>query len=186
LRKKYKEINSGIWQDFEKHLISAKDLRVERFRRFVEQENLNINPVEMSEKYLLFLSEGTYLIEGATKVVSAIKQPKALITNGLTEVQYPRIQNSPLAPYFNHIFISEEIGFPKPEPEIFEFAFKQVEYNNKSSAIIIGDNLSSDIKGGNNFGIDTCWFNIHNLENKTNIIPDYEISNLNEVLEIVL
>ncbi|MEA2104315.1 MAG: YjjG family noncanonical pyrimidine nucleotidase [Candidatus Cloacimonadota bacterium] len=186
IREKYHKINLQLWQDFEKNLINAQDLRIERFRRFCRQENFDFDPAEMSRSYLKFLSEGTFLIENAVNVVSSVADRKiALITNGFSEVQYPRLINSALSPYFNEIFISEEIGYSKPHPAIFEFVFKQMSHKDKNTAIIIGDSLNSDIKGGNDFGIATCWFNIYNHENKSDIKPDYEISELIELLNII-
>ena len=83
------------------------------------------------------------------------------------------------------LFISEEIGYPKPHKEIFEFALQKLENKNKNDILLVGDNLVSDIKGGNDFGIDTCWFNQNIWNNKLDIHPTYEINNLLELKKII-
>jgi len=184
LHREYEKINKSIWQDFQDKKISAEALRTERFRIFAEKFELNIDPQEISPVYLNNLAKGTDLLSGATEIVQYFsgKCEIALATNGLSDVQRPRFSSSGLAEYFEHIFISEEIGHPKPEKEYFEHIFNKLPY--KNSSIIVGDNFSSDIMGGNNFGIDTCWFNPDNLQNYTEIEPTYEISNLLELKEV--
>ncbi|MCK4654885.1 MAG: YjjG family noncanonical pyrimidine nucleotidase [Candidatus Cloacimonetes bacterium] len=185
LHKKYVTINLAIWEEFEEKKITAEKLRFERFRRFFKQENLDLIPPVISPVYLKYLSEGTDLLDGSEEIVSYFygKCEIALITNGLSDVQYPRIMNSKLGKYFKHIFISEEIGYPKPNRGFFEFVFKKLPF--KGTAIIVGDKLSSDIKGGNDFGVDTCWFNSNKCNNNSEIIPKFEISDLNKLKEII-
>ena len=132
-----------------------------------------------------YLSQGTHLLEGAEEIVKHFygKCELALATNGLANVQNPRFAGSDLAKYFQHIFISEEIGFPKPNKEFFKHIFSKLPH--KKSAIFIGDNLTSDIKGGNDFGIDTCWFNQNKRINESGIIPTFEISDLLELKRII-
>jgi len=186
LHKKYEIINKAIWRDFELKKISSKNLRIERFRRFFTIEKLQLDPLTFSPKYLKNLSEGTLLLSGAVDICSFLygKCELALATNGLADVQNPRFADSYLSKYFKHIFISEEIGYPKPDSEFFEHIFRKLSH--KESAIIIGDSLTSDIKGGNDFGIDTCWFNPNKRINKSGIIPTFEISDLSELKEIII
>ena len=87
--------------------------------------------------------------------------------------------------FFDDIFISEEIGFSKPEPEIFEYSVKKLGDFEKNEILMIGDNLVADIMGGINFGVDTCWVNLKNKENNKEIVPKYEINNLLELLEVL-
>lgn len=185
LHREYEIINMAIWRDFEQKKIISKDLRVERFRRFFDRENLQLDPKVISPIYLKYLSEGTHLLPGAEEIVSFLfgKCELALATNGIADVQNPRFAGSDLAKYFQHIFISEEIGHPKPDPKFFEHIFKKLTH--KESAIIVGDNLTSDIKGGNDFGIDTCWFNPNKRHNKSGIVPIFEISDLRELKRII-
>ncbi|MDO9577189.1 MAG: YjjG family noncanonical pyrimidine nucleotidase [Candidatus Cloacimonadales bacterium] len=185
LHSEYEKINKAVWKEFEEKKISSAKLRVERFRRFFENQKLDLNPKEISPAYLVNLAQGIDLLEGAEEIVSYFhgKCELALATNGLAEVQRPRFANSRLAKYFQHIFISEEIGFPKPNREFFEYIFAELPY--KYSAIIVGDNLTSDIQGGVDFGIDSCWYNPKNLKNETSIKPTYEIHELAELKNII-
>ena len=186
LHKEYEIINMAIWRDFEQKKITSKELRIERFQRFFAKENLQLDPEVISPIYLKYLSEGTHLLSGAKEIVSFLfgKCELALATNGLADVQNPRFADSDLAKYFKHIFISEEIGHPKPNSEYFQHIFRKLPH--KESAIIIGDNLISDIKGGNDFGIDTCWFNQNKRYNKSGIIPTFEINDLAELKRIIV
>ena len=185
LHKEYEIINMAIWRDFEQKKITSEKLRIERFRRFFNKENLALDPEVISPIYLKYLSEGTYLLPGAKEIVSFLfgKCELALATNGIADVQNPRFVNSDLAGYFQHTFISEEIGHPKPNPEFFEHIFEKLPH--KDSTIIVGDNLTSDIKGGNDFGIDTCWFNPNKRHNKSGITPTYEIDDLAKLKKII-
>ncbi|MCK5052110.1 MAG: YjjG family noncanonical pyrimidine nucleotidase [Candidatus Cloacimonetes bacterium] len=186
LHKEYEIINKAIWRDFEQKKITSRELRTERFRRFFVKENLDLDPKVISPIYLRYLSEGTHLLQGAKEIISFLfgKCELALATNGLADVQNPRFAGSDLAKYFQHIFISEEIGHPKPNPEFFEHIFRKLPH--KESAIIIGDNLVSDIMGGNDFGIDTCWFNPNKRINESGVIPAFEISDLKELRSILI
>ncbi|MCF7858428.1 MAG: YjjG family noncanonical pyrimidine nucleotidase [Candidatus Cloacimonetes bacterium] len=185
LHKQYEIINRAIWRDFELNKISSTELRVERFRRFFSSAELHLNAADFSEAYLINLSKGNKLIEGAESVVKLLygKCELALVTNGLADVQIPRFGESVLAKYFDHIFISDLIGHAKPHPEFFKQVFLRLPF--KNSAIIVGDNLLSDIKGGNDFRIDTCWFNQNKCTNKSGIIPTYEISDLSELVDLL-
>ena len=186
LHKEYEIINKAIWRDFEQKKITSRELRTERFRRFFVKENLDLDPKVISPIYLRYLSEGTHLLQGAKEIISFLfgKCELALATNGLADVQNPRFADSDLAKYFQHRFISEEIGHPKPNSEFFEHIFRKLPH--KESAIIIGDNLVSDIMGGNDFGIDTCWFNPNKRINESGVIPAFEISDLKELRSILI
>ena len=185
----YEDVNKKIWNDFEKGLITTKEIKTERFKRFFDIiEVSNIDSLQFSKDYLEFLSQNNYLLDGARDIVkwSSEKYELAIVTNGLASVQNPRFKSSELRKYFKHIIISEEIGFAKPKKEIFDYSFNLLDNPSKESVIIIGDNLTSDIKGGEDYGIDTCWFNPAKKTSNSGINPTYEISNLNELKKILL
>ncbi len=188
IHKKYKTINIKIWREFEEKKITSTDLRVERFSRLFKVADLQLDPAEVSKTYLTFLSQCSFLNDGAKEIVEYFSEKceLAIITNGLADVQRSRIGNSKLVSFFKMLFISEEIGYPKPHKEIFEFALQKLENKNKNDILLVGDNLISDIKGGNDFGIDTCWFNQNIWNNKLDIHPTYEINNLLELKKIVV
>jgi len=185
--KYYKDINAKVWDEFEREQITVEKLKTERFRRFFEGLGMNIDIEEISSRYSDFLSQGAFLLEGAEELVSKLhgKYKLALVTNGLSAIQNIRLKNSPISKYFDTVVISEEVGVAKPNPEILRITFERMGHTNKLKAIIVGDSLKSDIKGGINFGIDTCWFNPRKINNESNIKPTYEINKLYELLEII-
>lgn len=87
--------------------------------------------------------------------------------------------------YFKGIFISETIGCEKPAKEFFDYCFEGIDGFSKENAIIIGDSLTSDIRGGINSGIKTMWYNPHRLDNSTDIKPDFEVHSFEEVIETI-
>ncbi|WP_025701876.1 YjjG family noncanonical pyrimidine nucleotidase [Paenibacillus forsythiae] len=186
----YNEINRGLWRELELGLISSAVLRVERFARLFAAHGLKLDPESFSAAYLFHLGAGTgtFLIEGAAEVCKELSGCSlAVITNGIKEVQYSRIQDSPMRDAFAHIIISEEVGSQKPEPGIFDHAFAKLGLTSedKRSVLIVGDTLTSDIQGGISYGIDTCWFNPHGKSGDPGIIPTYEIKALSELMSIV-
>lgn len=187
-KESYKTINSRLWRDLEQGLISSADLRVERFRRLFAENGLELAPEAFSETYLLALGQGSFLIEGAEELCERLGVCRlAIITNGIKDVQLSRIAGSPLHSTFGHVIISEEVGSQKPEQGIFDYAFAKLGLTDadKSKVLIVGDSLSSDIQGGNNYGIDTCWYNPHGKRNETGIVPTYEIASLSGLFAVL-
>ncbi len=185
----FKDVNLKIWKEFERNEITAEKLKIQRFSRFLNRLNIdNISPEVIGKKYTENLADENSLLPGAEALINELagKFNLVLITNGLSFVQRKRLYNSPLTKYWKEIVISEEVGFTKPNKEIFEYTFKKIGCTNKSEALIIGDNLSSDILGGINYGIDTCWFNPKKNPNNSEIHPTYEIAKLYQLKEIVL
>lgn len=182
----YQEINRALWKDLEQGKISSAALRVERFNRLFVANALELDPEEFSEAYLRFLGEGTFLMQGAIELCEELAECRlSIITNGIKEVQTSRIQGSLLRDTFEHIIISDEVGSQKPETGIFDYAFAKLGISDKSKVLIVGDSLTSDIQGGINYGIDTCWFNPLGKKNESNVQPKYEIRDLSELLNIV-
>jgi len=183
----YREINGQIWRDFELGLIDQKSLRTRRFELLFESLNLESDLENFSGKYLEYLSMGTYLIDGAEEVLQALQDDYelAIITNGLKDVQRPRFAQSSIGAYFDVIVISEEIGKAKPDPAIFDAAFDLLGNPSLEEVLIIGDSLTSDIAGGLNYGIATCWFNPSNLEADLDLGIRHVITDLRQLLEIL-
>ena len=110
----------------------------------------------------------------------------ALVSNGAIAVQESRIAASGIDRYMDGIYISEKVGAAKPSAKLFEHAFRDLGVTNKSRVLMVGDDLLADIKGGLNAGVDTCWFNPGNLENKSGITPKYTVSSYEELYRIVM
>jgi 2-haloacid dehalogenase len=157
----YRTINARLWHDFELGHITQQDLRAERFRRLFTAVNLTIDAEAFSRAYLQNLSEAGHLLPGAEALVRqlAAKYHIGIITNGIADVQRPRLENSPIYEFVEAFVISEEVGAAKPDPAIFDAAFGLMGRPQKTAVLIIGDSLSSDMQGGLNYGIDTCWYN---------------------------
>ena len=186
-RSSYRTISEGLWRDLENGNLGLSELGSERFRRLFLEHELDLDAVVFNQDYLGFLGEQRHLIPGAEKVIESLSHKRlAIITNGFKAVQTSRIRNSPFSDAFEQVIISEATGYRKPQKEIFEYAFRQLQVTDPSTVLMVGDSLTSDIQGGLNAGVDTCWFNPGGKENKTSIQPTYEISRLEALLEIVI
>lgn len=179
----YKAISNILWDDLEKGHVSLNDLKVERFKRLFIEHQLTIDAEQFGQTYLNFLGEEVHIFEGVEEMINRVANHRLVVlTNGFKDVQHARIADSPLSKSFEEVITSEETGYQKPQREIFEYTFDKLKLTDKSRVLMIGDSLSSDIQGGNNFGIDTCWFNPDRLENNSPIKPTYEIQNWNDFL----
>ena len=185
--KVYHEINNTIWKEFEQGFITQEALKVERFNRFIKRLNLNLNPEVLANSYMQHLANASILYPESSDLIKRLAQNYRLviITNGLKDVQEKRISQSTIAPYFEAIVISEVVKVAKPDSRIFEYALKTINYNNKRKVLMVGDSLTSDIQGGINYQIDTCWYNPHQIKNTTNITPTYEVTSLNDLEKIL-
>ena len=185
--KLYSQIHKHRWEEFERGEITADRLRVERFERFSKKIKIDFDAVSFSKAYAKFLGEGAYLFDDSVEVIDYLskKYKLALVTNGLKDVQKSRISKTPLKDYFQELIISDEIKISKPDPRIFDYALDKLDHMDKSKVLMIGDSLTSDMQGGINAGIDTCWYNPNHLENKSGLNLTYEIHSLNELKEIL-
>ena len=187
IRDRYRVINSEMWNEFEEGKINKADLQRERFRILSEEYNLKADVSAFNSIYLDFLAEGGYLIEGALEVCKelSIHCTLALATNGIARTQKNRLKNSAIKQYINHIIVSEDAGYQKPQQGFFTYALDICRQQEKDKVIIIGDSLSTDIKGGAEFGIHTCWYNPGRIEDD-GMKSDYKITSLNELLNLIL
>jgi 2-haloacid dehalogenase len=183
----YRKINRQVWREFEKGETGLGDLKLKRFKILFDGFGMDQDIKAFSDKYLYYISKSSFTIKGAEEVVFSLygKYKLALATNGIYSAQYERLKRSSLSPYFDIFVVSEEIGFAKPDPDFFNCVFKKARHSDKSTALIIGDSLSSDIKGGIDFGIDTCWFNPGKVAREGDISPTYEIEKLSQVKDII-
>ncbi len=185
-RKSYQTISHSLWRDLENGKMSLAELGSERFRRLFIEHDIENDAVVFNQDYLGFLGQQTHLTQGAEKVIRDLSHIRlAIITNGYMDVQISRMNNSPLKDIFEELIISESTGFQKPQTGIFDYAFQKLQITDKSNVLIVGDSLTSDIQGGINFGIDTCWFNPNHQVNNTSIQPTYEINTLETLTDII-
>jgi 2-haloacid dehalogenase len=183
----YQGINTAIWKEFENGLITQEKLKVERFKRLSDKLDTNFDEIQFSKSYMKHLANASFLYDDSISLVESLHKDYRLtiVTNGLKDVQDNRIRKSIIAKYFEDIVVSEEVLVSKPDPKIFEHALNNIKHIDKNKVVIVGDSLTSDIQGGINFGIDTCWFNPNKIINRTGIKPTYEISNLMELRDIL-
>ena len=184
----YKEINSALWKEFEQGLVTQEVLKIERFKRLSKALKIRFDENEFANSYIENLANASFLYDNSLELIKTLNKSfrLAIVTNGLTSVQNKRIRQSNIAKFFDAIVISEEILIAKPNPKIFEHTLNLLNFFDKSKVLMIGDSLSSDIQGGINFGIDTCWYNPNKIINETSIKPTYEISNFDELKLLLL
>ena len=185
--KKYSEINKGYWEMLERREITKKELMVARWRSLFEYYGFDVDAVEIAELYPKRLADKSHLMDGAEEICQKLygKCKMYIVTNGFKLVQEKRFMNCPLAKYFDDVFISEDIGYDKPAIEFFNEISNRIPEYDKNAAIIIGDSLTSDIKGGINAGIDTCWFNPSQKSAPAGMDITFNISDLSEIEKIV-
>lgn len=183
----YRVINHQIWQDFEHGLITSAALRTTRFERLFEAVQVRADAGQFSTRYLVHLASASDLMPGAEAVLSQLKNSYrlAIITNGLKDVQYPRLSGSPIGLWFEVVAVSEEVGAAKPDPAFFDAVFERMGRPPRESALVIGDSLTSDIQGGIRYDLDTCWFNPLEKAPDPLIQPTYQIAHLSDLLTLL-
>lgn len=179
----YSEINKSQWLLLEQQRITRSELLTRRFDLLFEKLGVKRSGKQMQTIYERFLAEEHVFIPDANEVLNVLSKEFSMyiVSNGSAFVQENRIKSSGISKYFKNIFISERIGFNKPHKAFFDKCFSSIELLDRSNTIIIGDSLTSDIKGGNNAGILTCWYNPSKKSNNSDAVVDYEISSLTEL-----
>ncbi|MCF0261645.1 MAG: YjjG family noncanonical pyrimidine nucleotidase [Sphaerochaetaceae bacterium] len=183
----YHEININYWNMLAEKKITKEELLYKRFDTLFEQVGIKADSKEVEKYYRVQLGLGFQVIDGALDIYSKLKDRYKLyiITNGVAKTQHARLEASGFESMSDGIFISDEIGYDKPDVRFFEYVASKIEGFDRKEALVIGDSLSSDIQGGINFGIDTCWVNIYKKANLTAIKPNYEITNIKELEKLL-
>ena len=184
----YIEINKKYWKLLECGKMKKERILVERFEEFFEKEGIRTDVAsEFNKAYQLALGDTIVFNDDALDMIKAQKKNYQIIivTNGTAIAQKKKLERSGLDKIADNIFISEEVGYEKPSIHFFERVKAKAGIDDVSQAVIIGDSLTSDIQGGVNAGIDTCWYNPKEDVNDTNLKPTYIIKNLHELCEIV-
>jgi 2-haloacid dehalogenase len=157
---------------------------VARHRQFFAEEGIPADPVSFEADYRRFLGVGHWFVEGAEELLPWLRDRGYrlfLASNGVCDTQYSRIASAGIGSLFERIFISEEIGVNKPDREFFDRSLAQIPDFERERALIVGDSLTSDIRGGNNAGIRSCWFNYRRESPRAEIPADFEIRSLEEL-----
>lgn len=185
---KYSEINSAVWKRLERGEITKTELKTVRFAEFCDFYSLPIDATRLAECYLAALATKSFLLDGALEVCRTLASSCRLyiITNGIASVQHGRLDPSPIRPYFQALFISDELGAEKPDKAFFDKVAEKIPDFDPADTLVIGDSLSSDIRGGINAGLDTCWLNPSGAQVPCDMEITYTVKRLEDAIPLVL
>ena len=179
----YKKHNERLWDQYREGTIKKDELRNQRFLLTLDEFGVKDEVLanQIGDDYVSISPTKTNLFPSTIEVLEYLKAKQykmLIITNGFKEVQYVKLNNCGLKNYFHEVIVSEEVGFPKPKPEIFQKALSVVNAK-KEESLMIGDDFQVDVMGAKGAGIDQVFFNPHNL--KVNDQATYEISCLDQL-----
>ena len=180
---RYHNINKWHWEQLELGTMTRKEVLEGRFDMLFRELGVTVDAASVAHSYEKNLAIGHYFLPGAEETVDALhkKYRLFLTSNGTASVQKGRMTSANLYRFFEKVFVSQEVGHNKPAKAYFDAVFAQIPGFDPAKALIVGDSLSSDIRGGINAGIKTCWVNPAHLTAKADTIPDYEIEALNQL-----
>lgn len=184
----YKPMNQSMWQDLEQGKIAKSELVNTRFAKLFSHFGREVDGKALAKAYQDHLSKQGQLYHGARELLVDLTDRGYKLyaaTNGIAAIQKGRLKVSALEPFFQKIFISEEVGSQKPEVAFYHHIANSIPGFNKSQALMIGDSLSADIKGGNDFGIDTVWYNPKKNQKSSSVHPTYEVSSYQMLLDLL-
>ena len=184
---RYSELNVAQWKLLEKGKLTLEEVKVRRYEQLFDEIGADCCAEYATGCYENFLKVGHNFVDGAEQVLEALSKDYRLYiaSNGSENVQRSRIESADIVKYLDGVFISQQSGFNKPHEGFFNYCFSKIPDFKKAETLIIGDSLSSDIKGGKNVGITTVWFNPHNINNSSDIVSDYEIRNLLDLIPLL-
>lgn len=176
----YDRINQALWAAVERGELTPDDVQTRRFHDLIEAIQVDCDPIAIASDFVEGLARFGELYPGVAAVLDQLAERStlALITNGLSFVQRSRIERLDLGRYFSAVAISAEIGGSKPGTLMFDKVFADLGNPPKSSSVIVGDSLSSDMQGGVNYDIDTIWYNPHRRTNERPELVTHEIHDL--------
>lgn len=181
---RYSAINRKLWEQLERGEITKPEVLEGRFREFFEEENICADVVpKFNQTYQICLGDTICFEEGAYELVKSLKGEirQYAVTNGTKTAQRRKLARSGLDQLLDGVFISDEIGAEKPTREFFDAIWDVAGHYKRDEIMIVGDSLTSDMKGGNNAGIVCCWYNPGEMENTLGVKIDYEIRHIKEV-----
>ena len=186
--KRYSEINKTYWQRLERGEITKQEVLGGRFKEFFKSEGIDISVVEeFNSLYQLRLGDTIIYHDDSLEIIKSLqgRVRQYVVSNGTVDAQSKKLRLSGLGELVDGIFLSEHIGVEKPNIEFFDKVLEEIKPADRSSILIVGDSLTSDIQGGNNAGIVTCWYNPLGDKAPDKYRIDYEISDLHQIYEII-
>ncbi len=185
---RYSEINKSYWQRLERGEITKHDVLVGRFKEFFEMEGIDCSVIEeFNSLYQIRLGDTIVYHDNSLEIVKSLRgrAGQYVVSNGTVEAQSKKLRMSGLGEFMDGIFLSEHIGVEKPDVKFFNRVFEEINAADKSNIVIVGDSLTSDIQGGNNAGIRTCWYNPQKNKAPDKYRIDWDISDLHQIYEIL-
>ena len=184
---RYSEINRQHWERLENGEITRPQVLLGRFEQLLSEIGTDKPAAELRNLYEYNLSQGHFFVDGAEALLRSLygKYRLFLVSNGTDVVQQGRLSSAGIREYFENIFISEKLGVNKPDPQFFERCFAQIPGFDRNRCVLIGDSLTSDIRGGINSGLKTIWFNLRGYPPRPDIVPDYCIESLQQIPELL-
>lgn len=178
---RYHQINREHWERLERKELTREQVLVGRFSALFQEMGLSADAERVARAYEENLSQGHYFLPGAEEALKSLskKYKLYLASNGTARIQAGRLKSAGIIPYFQEIFVSEEMGYNKPDPAYFSACFARIPGFRKERAMMVGDSLTSDILGGIQAGIATCWVNPHHKTGE--IHADYEIESITQL-----
>ena len=186
--RRYSEINLDLWKQLERKEVSRDQVLTGRFSRFLEELGLERSlAAECNESYQTYLCDSVIYLDDSLNLIRSLRGRvrQYLVSNGTAAAQRKRARDSGFEERMDGIFISEEVGFDKPDKQFFDCVLAAVQPEDLSEVMIVGDSLTSDIRGGMNAGIRTCWYSPEKKPVPENYRIDYVISDLREVMAIL-
>ena len=182
----YKEINVSLWKALERGEIDKPTLKQVRFRLFFDKIGFitTEDTFKINEEYLANLSQGGNLLDGAKGLIESLKEQGYdlyIVTNGIANTQRQRLTRAGILPYFTEIFVSETVGHQKPKKEYFDYVLSHIKEKDISKVLLVGDSLTSDIKGAVNSGITCAWLRHNPNADYSAYSPDFVIDSIDQV-----
>lgn len=183
----YSEINDALWKRLERGEVTREQILVGRFVTLFETLGIDADAAAAQQMYFSCLGAQHDYIPGARETLDVLygRYPMYAVSNGTTVIQNRRLAESGLDRYFDRIFLSQEIGAEKPAAAFFDACFAALPETDRGEVLIIGDSLTSDMRGGEMAGLRTCWFNPHGKSNSLGVRIDYEIAAPEELLPLL-
>lgn len=180
----YQAVNKPLWVDYQNGAITSLQLQHQRFDSWAERLNV---PGRTERRF--HECDGRNLRAAAGRRIAAgcaAGQGKmGIITNGFTSLQQTRLERTGLRDHFDLLIISEEVGVAKPDARIFDYALAQAGNPSRDRVLMVGDTAESDIRGGVNAGLATCWLNAHQQTLPADLQPDWTVTSLSELEQLL-
>ena len=187
--RRYSKINEGFWQRLERNEITKEQVLIGRFEAFFAEQGIDPGLARsFNTKYQLRLGDTAVCRDDSLTLVRSLrgKVRQYVVSNGTVAAQTKKLRLSGLGVLMDGIFLSDELGVEKPNKAFFDKVLEAVSPENLSEVMIVGDSLTSDMQGGINAGILTCWYNPDRKPLPAEYPVDLVISDLHELIPLLL